>query len=266
MGSYHGTCAITNLPIYEGERTVLVLLTETSKTWSLKGGMSNPNDLFEPLCTPLHGVYNDYGCIREVEDESGNILPMIQKLCKKGEILVQNPEDDNFLDSLDSFLKEVGRGNVSIQYIGKEYPVYFTLILQSSYDYFIQEGKQFRDWRGNFYERTKRELEEYIIPENRLLSPAITPFSFDFITYNFKTFSHHIKQILFQEEEQILREKYTELYLLNELFVQSRKHWSIQSGAGSDNSSWEWQQKIAKHTLQTIEEKKKHFDDDDYDE
>lgn len=264
--SFHGTCAITNLPIYREEKAVLFLLTESNKKWSLGNGMSNPNGLFEPLCTPLYGKYDDYGCIKEVEDKSGMIFPLIQKLYEEGEIIVSNPDNENFLDSLDSFLKEVKRGKVSIPYIGKEYTLYYSLILESSYNYLIQEGKQFSDWNGNYYENTKKELEDYFIPENRLSSPAIRPFSVEFIIHNFKTFSYHFQQLLFAEEKSVLREQYTELYLLNELFVQARKHWSIQSGAGNDDSSWEWQQKIAEHTLQTIEEKKKHFDDDDYDE
>lgn len=267
--SFHGTCAITNLPIYNGEQTVLFLLAESNKKRHINGGMSNPNGLFEPLCTPLHGVYDDYGCIKEVEDKSGMLFPLIQKLYEEGEIIVSNPKKENFLDSFDLFLKEIQYGNVSIPYIGKEYPLYFSLMLENSYNHLIQEGKQFSDWNGNYYENTRKELEEYFIPENRLPSPVIRPFSVEFIIHNFKTFSYHFQQLLFAEEKPVLREQYTELYLLNELFVQARKHWSIQSGAGMGENSWDWQQKIAEHTLQTIKEKEKRFDDyddDDYDE
>ena len=68
MGSWNATCGVTQLPIKEGDRVVLVPLVVKNHDFlsrsPLSGSGSVDNDLIaQPFTLPLLGAYNGYGGI-----------------------------------------------------------------------------------------------------------------------------------------------------------------------------------------------------------
>lgn len=80
MGSYNGTCGISQLPIREGDRIVVFPLIARGK--SHVGGSSwvYSNDLFEPLTPPLLGTYDDYGGIQQVDQNEELVVSLFERL------------------------------------------------------------------------------------------------------------------------------------------------------------------------------------------
>lgn len=76
MGSWAGTCGITQLPINAGDKCrVFIIVKQDYDYENNGGGHSYANDLWYPRGLPLLGSYDDYGGIEDiVEDLNSKIL------------------------------------------------------------------------------------------------------------------------------------------------------------------------------------------------
>jgi hypothetical protein len=64
MGCWYSTCNLTNLPIVDGDRIVLILLS-SNKSDSYVETINSlaKQDLMRVFYLPIRGHYNDYGSI-----------------------------------------------------------------------------------------------------------------------------------------------------------------------------------------------------------
>lgn len=63
MGCYLGTCSLTNLPIYMGQRIVVHFLVESgSRDYAF-----TPNDVWDSFGLPIRGEYDDYGFVHKLD-------------------------------------------------------------------------------------------------------------------------------------------------------------------------------------------------------
>ena len=69
MGSWNGTCMISNLPIIYGEKIKLVLLEVQNGRELNSSGVTYPYDIMTPLFMPISGKYNDYGMIGDIKED-----------------------------------------------------------------------------------------------------------------------------------------------------------------------------------------------------
>lgn len=73
MGCWQETCALTNTPIYEGERCVMLVLDEKEFNLYMKHfplspiGMRGTDNQWRMFKAVHKGTYNDYGWLNEVE-------------------------------------------------------------------------------------------------------------------------------------------------------------------------------------------------------
>lgn len=67
MGSFSYTCAISGLPIEEGDAVRYYLLTENPYDSNIRCSMT---DLWFPRTWPLKGIYNNYGSVEKVAGEA----------------------------------------------------------------------------------------------------------------------------------------------------------------------------------------------------
>lgn len=65
MGTWNGTCGLSNLSINCGEKIKLIILRK-SNTISGYAGNCEPNDNYVPIAFPISGTYDDYGCIENI--------------------------------------------------------------------------------------------------------------------------------------------------------------------------------------------------------
>lgn len=68
MGCWNSTCSVTSLPILDGDETVLFFLKPSRN--DLGGTLHYSSDIYVPFGLPIHGIYNDYGKIDNIEDHT----------------------------------------------------------------------------------------------------------------------------------------------------------------------------------------------------
>jgi len=119
MGSWNGTCMLSNLPIEVGDKIKLILLKDKFGLHELKrsGGYVYSDEIFKPVYLPISGVYDDYGCIEKIVEDSN--YKLIEESLKKqlGDVITVGSkrfEDNNYV--LKDIIKGIERG--SLKYIG----------------------------------------------------------------------------------------------------------------------------------------------------
>lgn len=70
MGCFNGTCSLSNLPIFAGEKIVLIPLMKT--IGKAQFNCCYATDNFTPLGFPIIGEYNDYGGIENATTDKNN--------------------------------------------------------------------------------------------------------------------------------------------------------------------------------------------------
>ena len=65
MGCYNGTCNISNMPIFEGDKVVFIPLMKVHENTVFNA--CYPTDNFIPFGFPFVGYYNDYGGLYDIE-------------------------------------------------------------------------------------------------------------------------------------------------------------------------------------------------------
>ena len=70
MGCWNATCNITNLPIFSGDKVVLIPLVKVKE--KAKFNVCYATDVFVPYALPLIGKYDDYGSIENIETPKHN--------------------------------------------------------------------------------------------------------------------------------------------------------------------------------------------------
>lgn len=105
MGSYHGTCGVTNLPIEEGDEVVLFVVENASSDVNFDSiGVHNSDAFFHPVSPPIRAVYKDYGRYSPVRD--GGLAARIF-LGWIGKISTDFENISNWID----FEKKIGDGH-----------------------------------------------------------------------------------------------------------------------------------------------------------
>lgn len=116
MGCFNGTCALTQLPIFSGDKIYLYILklddsekyydkTLTNPLTRTSSGSCDSNDYFSPFGLPIRGSYDDYGGIENIVNDGAAEL-IIKALEFDGTIkdlleqIYNNDRDDDNLEAL----------------------------------------------------------------------------------------------------------------------------------------------------------------------
>ena len=71
MGCWNATCNVSNLPIFWGDKVVLIPLVKVSSK-ETKFNPCYPTDNFIPLGFPIFGEYDDYGRLENTHTSAWN--------------------------------------------------------------------------------------------------------------------------------------------------------------------------------------------------
>lgn len=66
MGSWNGTCGLTQLPIQQGDKVALFVLKRDRFPSTSGGGFVYSYNQYSPICVPIFGEYDDYGGIENI--------------------------------------------------------------------------------------------------------------------------------------------------------------------------------------------------------
>lgn len=66
MGSWNGTCGLTQLPIQQGDKVALFVLKRDRFPSTSGGGFVYSYNQYSPICVPIFGEYDDYGGVENI--------------------------------------------------------------------------------------------------------------------------------------------------------------------------------------------------------
>ncbi len=297
MGSWNGTCGLTQLPICVADKVALFLLVDNAlvSSWST-GGHTYGNQYWQPRTIQLYGTYDDYGdfgiddgwgkqfaidCLQNDAVE----IPIGENEYHDIEITKEKLLDWEFIGSAihESRLTvyDGGRGNRQIGHMAVHRHIFDELVSMS-----------FDNWRGVYtIESIKKEsksyldnLREYIKKEYDVKHMGGDPFllfnadmgndrtvfgqCLDRMGHNSfspgvnKLYKDLLKQYI--DDAVILDEIVTEISkfaYFEILFANMRKTWMPQAGAGSQNEDHEVYEAVNKAAQVVIAKRKDYFDE-----
>jgi hypothetical protein len=141
MGSWNGTCGVTQLPIFYGNKIrAFVLSYQITELSPIEGGGTcYSNDIWKPLVSSVQGTYNDYGNIENIVSNVGSDL--LQK--KLRSILLPFEEEYEEVTPIESMpLQEmlywIERNKANYKnYSGEKAPLGVMLVLEDIYQAMI---------------------------------------------------------------------------------------------------------------------------------
>jgi len=144
MGCWNETCALSSLPIQEGEEIVLVLLREPC--------LPDFHNLYKPIFLPIIGTYNNYGGIENIQDTESSKLISVKFKSLNDKIHQENQYEAAFFhkDIYDEVLE-----NVSNRIPHKQEKPIYNLMLES----FENELKKVRQSREEIEATGDEEID-----------------------------------------------------------------------------------------------------------
>ena len=276
MGSWNGTCGISNLPILHGEEIVLFIIKKNQHARNGEGGYVYCNDQYEPFTFPIHGHYNDYGGIEAVS-KNGEIAfkHFIDKMIpaigdKKG----QAPSDIEEL--VNDYIERGEYENIGFMMVRKD--IWDAMIndpgMKVEYEKTKQAAQSFIDSFKVKWNDLKTEYpeDEDINEFNTATYRLLNPFSFssqygrnnfldwiDNYTYGLNRFKGFLTKLPFQQNDD-MKIALVDLITMTRILSDLRKGWMIQAGAGSQNEDVDLHKALAIAVLKsTVRSEHKHL-------
>lgn len=242
MGSWNGTCGISKMPIQYGDRVKLVLLKPTNhyRSVSTGSGFCDASDMYTPICLPITGEYNDYGCIENI-DEQPELFDLIIKA-------LRIPDRNNIEDII------AGISNNELENIS------YMLIHESVYNIMLDITKETpHRYDDNYTTEMHRNdsvdiLINYKIGHNKILNDMdngiYKPLEFDKDYYNndhyYRILPDVIRTLNDSDVLKTIKKDIVEFMIFIEAISDARMFWSPQSGGGSQDLTYEYQIEIGK--------------------
>jgi hypothetical protein len=147
MGCWNGTCAMTKLPIFHGDRVVCWFIVET-QGYS-RGDATNfcyPHDRYQLIALPFRAEYNDYGGVENIDEADQDIVNLLIESIRTGLVEIE-PGDNEYHDiavkkdslTFDLALEAIHEGRLSVVGYQNEKSVGMIMILESVFDKMIAD-------------------------------------------------------------------------------------------------------------------------------
>lgn len=95
MGSWHGTCGVTQLPIHYGDDVVLIFLEKNEYAKTNGGGFVQSHDQYNPISLPVMGKYDGVGCLKDIYEGNHIVLEQFNTTIINGDDRIPRKVDTN---------------------------------------------------------------------------------------------------------------------------------------------------------------------------
>lgn len=249
MGSWNGTCALTNLPILNGDKVALYILKKNSYTEDdVGGGFCYANCFYHPLPYVIYGEYDDYGTIENIEiDESWKILlDYFMRYQIEGD-LIENIERNNI-------------PGYSIIMIHRE--LHDQVIKKAS----LKVDFHYSEESGNLREHYEKMLNGFIkkYEEQKEFYKSLNREFFgmyESIAWDLNCQDFFVSNFLFGNCRGILFEKILDYILITSVFDNSRKFFFPQQGAGSQHEEYDLLKIMSDFVYKKAEEREREWEE-----
>lgn len=261
MGCWNGTCALTNLPIHDGERVVLFVLNTHAAGYDsdFGGGIVEPHVHANPVGPALRGTYNGYGGVTNLEGPA--LAWWTTHLAELAPLLMNNESESLSFDSLDDLINnnEVGieRGGVYLGIPGLDMDgtrLALMLVHEAAYDRFMVTAIASDDW---LFEDASEDAVTHYLKDLRRRASLLADFASGTVQlyqvydgYRMVDGFESILRYAQENEATELLEETARLKIFDMMLGCARKSWGRQCGAGSGNADMSLQVEMARFTLE----------------
>lgn len=274
MGSWEGTCGVSQLPILYDEEVALFILVKNNLTQRMSkteeiggGGLVHPDSLYKPICLPIFGNYADYGMIDNIEDKGDVVLSHLKYM------RIYSSNEEYGIDNLSDFLRKIERNkidNFGFMMVHKD--LYYEMIdYIRPMSYFYTKEKDIGEFYKNETESLlkimkENNLGEDFIRKNLTLedyrNPDLKIYEFTHdkrIAHNMFTkktddYMQYYRNPELYENNKDLLENMVNFLLFTEIMECSRKLWIPQAGKGSQDREYEYAKIIGKFAEKKMKE------------
>lgn len=274
MGSWLGTCFLTNLPITDNDN-VRVILLESNNNIGGGEGHFYPGDYWTPLFAPVKCTYNDYGCYVPIDDENNlKIVDLIISTLKKNIVefdIGKNEYHDIAVkkDKLDwelinsalredrLFVKDNKNNDIPLAWVAIHEHAWNSLLdiknyNNKMYNYYIEKFNK-HDLKMEWYYNFKTDMEnnhnfrnsEEIEKFNQLIDSSNELF-IDSLNAGTILKSMNVNFIIDNLNNSYLVNNLCELLTVNTALTRLRMTWFPCSGKGSQNTDYDLHLKLIK--------------------
>lgn len=153
MGCWNGTCALSNLSINYNDKAVAILLVESDpRNWDhpLGGGFCGTQKDCHPLAFPIRGRYDEGGALDEIRGDD-TTEAFVKWVKESGKVsVVDDRGREHSLKDCESILNAIERGVVRIEMNGKQKAVGLMLIHEHIYDSVLKFARENEETRSSF--------------------------------------------------------------------------------------------------------------------
>lgn len=288
MGSWNGTCGVTQLPIHAGDEVALFLLVGYGGRQESSTGHCSPMEFWAPRSIQLYGTYNDYGWF-EIEDgwnkeftincfQNDALEVEGDKKYRDNEVTREKLKDWDFIG------QALHEGHLIVSQ--KQQPISLMAVHRHIFDAIIKEGVD--HWSGpltldkyiksgqKYFMEIRRQSSNEILRRFRILETReIFASAFQSNEGNIRTFHNNagtlyqeiIRQLLDDNEAIVDEEEFileiSKYNLFNVAMHMMRKNWCPQSGAGSQSEEYELYETVFKAAAEVIAKRRAVYDEDE---
>ena len=107
MGCWNQTCGISHLPILSDDEVIVIPLVETNESRSIVA--CSYDDNYAPLCFPIVGKYDEYGCIEDAK-VSENTMELLKSLK-----IVWEDDEPYEMKTIEEFIEDIEHYNIYLK-------------------------------------------------------------------------------------------------------------------------------------------------------
>lgn len=172
MGSWNGTCGLSQLPIKEGDKIVLFPLLKNKYADNGGAGFTYNYNQYAPISIPVFGEYNDYGGIQKITKNGEFLFSLFQEAVsgEEGQLLALNSKEVERQEAINSTFTRTPKDLEELIDVYLREPVYagvgYMLVLEEVYQKTLEEVASRINYRSkiamrsHFTEAAKQFLTE----------------------------------------------------------------------------------------------------------
>lgn len=273
MGCWNQTCGISHLPILSDDEVIVIPLVETNELRSIVA--CSYDDNYAPLCFPIVGKYDEYGCIEDVK-VSKNTMELLKSL-----IIVWEDDEPYEMKTIEEFIEDIEHCNIYLKtnsLINDKSRIKCVFYNKKLYDTLVEEfakQKPYYQKEGDFtlselytealeaiaknYSNDKYE-DAYDLKLAYMKVMKISSYGYSFL-------ENFIRMFLKEKSDVSALRAFNEELLNYKLFVLAvstgRYGFGTLSGAGSQESCVLVQRIVAKFILEYTENNERYYTSND---
>lgn len=176
MGSWNGTCGLTQMPIVDGDKVVLFPVMKNKHADNGGGGFTYAHNQYSAISLPLYGEFDDYGGIENISKNENFVLDHFVKLAKRKLFTIDEKKLEREKSCFDKTITETPRNVKELVDSFMREPIYkglgYMLVHASVYQKVVDEMSK----RTGYGEKTtkretyKKEANEFLNEYEKILS------------------------------------------------------------------------------------------------